>query len=150
MDSVIEENGTRWKIFCYRITCILILLIICNIIYDVLSEGIFSIVMTSIFWVIPTILIASYFFSHNTYKFTITHEAFIAERLFFTRINFPLDKILKIEKRSWSTIYKYHYVIKCCNKSVILNPYYFRKCGVGFDDVMAELQERVDKANEAK
>lgn len=144
MGNIVEEKGTRWKIFCYRITFILILLFICNEIYNVLSEGIFSVIMLLIFWGIPSILVLSYFFSHNSHKITITSETLIAERIFCKNSIIPLDDISKIEKRSWSSIYRFHYVIKYYNKSIILNPYYFRKGGVGFDDVMIELQRRVE------
>ncbi len=146
MRGIIEEKGTQSKIISYRIIFIVIIFIVLGNLYNSISNSNFSELLGFFYLSIPILIIGIYIILHNSYEFIVNDDEFIAKRILFKTLIFPLKDILKIEKRRRNTIGKYYFVIRYKNKKIILNPYYFRRGGVGFDNVITELQKRVDKA----
>ncbi len=146
MDSIINEKGIPWKIFLYKIIIGILIINFFRVYGEVYTESSALKYITLVFWGLPIIFVLVFCFFSNAHRIVITNDLLIVDRIFFSTIIIPLKSINRIDKRQINTVNRYHYAIIYPSKELILNPYHFRASGTGFDDVIEELQRRIDIA----
>ncbi len=146
MDSIIEEKGTTWKIFLYKIIIGILIINFFRVYGEVYTESSALKYIILIFWGLPIIFVLVFCFFTSVQRIVITNDLLTVDRIFFSAIIIPLKNISRIDKRQNNTVNRYHFAIIYPSKELILNPYYFRAGGTGFDDVINELQRRINIA----